>query len=117
MNAIIEPDSVNIKNYIGNIFKEEKILKKPISDKNELKKFINETISQSNFSTRYRDAHKNILSKYYDIRENDSTLINKYLNGSAPNELLYEKDYYESINNEQKGEKNNENGMKENNIY
>ena len=117
MNAIIEPDSVNIKNYIGNIFKEEKILKKPISDKNQLKKFINETISQSNFSTRYRDAHKNILSKYYDIRENDSTLINKYLNGSAPNELLYEKDYYESINNEQKGEKNNENGMKENNIY
>ena len=117
MNAIIEPDSVNIKNYIGNIFKEEKILKKPISDKNELKKFINETISQSNFSTRIRDAHNNILSKYYDIRENDSTLINKYLNGSAPNELLYEKDYYESINNEQKGEKNNENGMKENNIY
>lgn len=101
MNILIEPDSVNIKNFIGNYFKEEKKLEKPINDKNELKKFVNETITQSNFTTRDRDAHFNVISNHYKVRENDSTLINRYLKGNSPNELLLETKNVENINNQE----------------
>ena len=92
MNAKFEPDSVNIKNIWGNIFKnEEKKLDKPITDEKELKKFIKETISQSNFTTRDERAHFSINSNYYKVKENDSRLTNKYLKGSVPNILLIDK--------------------------
>ena len=42
MNAKFEPDSLNLENHFKNIFQkeEQKILEKPITDKDELKKFI-----------------------------------------------------------------------------
>ena len=89
MNVKFEPDSINIKNLLGNYFKkEEKRLDKPITDEIELKKFIKETISQSNFSTRYDKAHSSITSGYYKVKETDSRLTNRYLKGSVPNNLL-----------------------------
>ena len=92
MNVKIEPDSVNMKNFVENFFnKEEKKLDRPITNKDELKKFVEETISQSNFSTRDRDAHFNIISNYYKVRETDTNLTNRYLKGSIPNYLLLEK--------------------------
>ena len=92
MNAKFEPDSLNLENHFKNIFQkeEQKILEKPI-DKDELKKFIEETITQSNFTTRDAGAHFNIISNYYKVRETDSTLTNRYLKGSIPNMLLLEK--------------------------
>jgi NAD(P)-dependent dehydrogenase (short-subunit alcohol dehydrogenase family) len=92
MNVKFEPDSVNIKNYLKNIFqKEQKVLEKPITDKEKLKKFIDETITQSNYTTRDTEAHRTIISNYYKVRETDSTLTNRYLKGSVPNTLLLEK--------------------------
>ena len=93
MNVKFEPDSLNLKNFVENIFKteEEKKMDKPITNKDELKKFVEQTISQSNFSTRDRDAHFNIYSSYYKVRETDTNLTNRYLKGSIPNYLLLEK--------------------------
>ena len=92
MNTKFEPDSVNIKKLLGNYFKnEEKKLDKPITDEEKLKKFIRETISQSNFTTRDERAHFNINSNYYKVKENDSRLTNIYLKGSVPNTLLIDK--------------------------
>ena len=93
MNAKFEPDSVNLKNLFGDYFKNEetKKLDKPITDEKELKKFIRETISQSNFTTRDERAHFNITSNYYKVKETDSRLTNRYLKGSVPNTLLIDK--------------------------
>lgn len=93
MNAKFEPDSLNLENHFKNIFQkeEQKILEKPITDKDELKKFIEETITQSNFTTRDARGYFNIISNYCKVREIDSTLTNRYLKGSVPNMLLLEK--------------------------
>ena len=92
MNIKYEPDYYNIKNYIEKYFnKEKKILNKPITDKEELKKFIYDTIIQSNFTTRDVWAHFSITSNYYKVNEIDSTLTSRYLKGSIPNKLLIEK--------------------------
>ena len=93
MNAKFEPDSLNLENHFKNIFQkeEQKILEKPITDKDELKKFIEETITQSNFTTRDARGYFNIISNYCNVREIDSTLTNRYLKGSEPNMLLLKK--------------------------
>ena len=92
MNTFIEPDYVNIKNVFEKYFKQnEKILEKPITDKDELKKFVEETISQSNFIDRSFDAHFSILSNYYPVKDVDSLLTSKFLKGSVPNTLLEKK--------------------------
>ena len=90
MNVKYEPDFMNIKHFIKNIKKVAgKKLEKPITDKNELKQFIEETIDQSNFSTRNKDANFTIVSRYNKVNETDSFLTKTYLKGSVPNELLF----------------------------
>ena len=116
MNILIEPDSVNIKNIIGNFINKKKILEKPINDKNELKKFIEETITQSNFTTRNRNAHYSIICNRYRVEENDNSLIKKYLKGRSPNDLLLEKEKLEIYNDNQE-EKNYNYEINENTSY
>ena len=90
MNSKFEPDEVSLKGIFENYFNKKK-LDKPIKDKDELNKFISETIAQSNFSTRNRDATFVISSNYYKVKESDSILSSRFLKGSIPNPLLFEK--------------------------
>ena len=67
-------------------------MEKCIEDKNELKKFVEENISQSNYSTRLTDAHKNINPTYKVIDANEELLKVRYLKGNSPNKLLDKKE-------------------------
>ena len=69
------------------VFKMEKC----IENEDELKKFIEENISQSNFSTRLSDAHRNVNASYKIVDANEDLLKNRYLKGSSPNKLLDKK--------------------------
>ena len=90
MNARFEPDDVKMGEWIGgikkNIIGEPKIY--PILDQNELKKFIEDKINESNFSTRLSDAHLNINSNYKMVEVNDQYLKNKFLGDQQGNKLL-----------------------------
>ena len=92
MNVKYEPDFINLRTFLKSLKQKEEIkLEKPITDKNELKKFVEETIDQSNFSTRDQKAHLSVVNKYYKVNEIDSFLTNRYLNGSVTNDLLLNK--------------------------
>ena len=88
MNTRFEPDSTRLSSMIGNFFSRDKKMEHLIEDKNELKKFVEENISQSNFSTRLSDAHRNINANYKIVDANEDLLRDKYLKGSSPNKLL-----------------------------
>ena len=90
MNMAIEPDYPRLKTIFNEFFGPKKV-DLPIKDKNELKKFIDETISKTKFSTRNRDAHNSVSSNYYKIEQTDNLLSSRYLKGSLPNNLLLEK--------------------------
>lgn len=90
MNFEIEPEYPNFKTIIQNFFG-PKTVDLPIKDKNELKKFIDETISKSKFSSRDRDALFSVHSNYYKVQETDSILSSRFLKGKMPNNLLLEK--------------------------
>ena len=87
MNVKFEPDEVKIQNLLDN-YRDKKILDKPITNKEELKKFVNENILKSNFSTRERYKDQNVGLIYYSVKESNSKLTDKYLKGSLPNMLL-----------------------------
>jgi len=44
----------------------------------DLEKFINDKISESNFSTRLIDAHKKYQIRYKSVRDNDEDLFKKF---------------------------------------
>jgi hypothetical protein len=88
MNSRFEPDSAKLSSMIGGFFSRDKKMEHLIEDKNELKKFVEENISQSNFSTRLSDAHRNINANYKIVDANEDLLRDKYLKGSSPNKLL-----------------------------
>ena len=60
MNCRFEPDSLKLTSMLGNIFSSNKKMENLIEDPNELKKFVEQNILESNFSTRLSDAHRNI---------------------------------------------------------
>ena len=91
MNTRFEPDSPKLQTWIDNMFTEEKKMRKCIENKNELKKFVEENINQSNFSTRLSDAHRNINPSYQIIDSNEEMLKERYLKGFSPNKLLDKK--------------------------
>jgi NAD(P)-dependent dehydrogenase (short-subunit alcohol dehydrogenase family) len=88
MNSRFEPDGENIKSWFQNKFNFKEKMVKEISDKNELKKFVDENINKSNFATRLYDAHISINPPYKMVDANEELLKTKYLKGNTPNELL-----------------------------
>jgi 3-oxoacyl-[acyl-carrier protein] reductase len=86
MNSRFEPDGEKVSSWFGNLFKyDDKNLNIP-KDEKELKKFINQKIKESNFSTNLEDAHKN-NSSYKSVDINDQKLKEKFLQGKNPNPL------------------------------
>ena len=61
---------------------------KPITDKNELKKFVENTIKNSNFATRNIEAFYNVKNTYYRLQNNNNTLSKKFLRLESKNQLL-----------------------------
>ena len=106
MNTLFEPNYINIKNIKDKCFQKEEILENPITDKDQLKQFVEKVITQSNFTSRDVDAHFNVSTNYYPVNTSNSFLANKYLNGNLPNELLTskEKKKNEIDNNEENDE-------------
>ena len=90
MNMKFEPDYPNLKSIIESFFGPKKV-DLPIKDENKLKKFIEETISTSNFSTRDRNAHLSVASRYYKVEPKDELLSSTFLKGIEPSKLLLEK--------------------------
>ena len=90
MNAQFEPDYPKFKTTIESFFFPKKV-DLPIKDENKLKKFIEETISTSNFSTRDRNAHLSVASRYYKVEPKDELLSSTFLKGVEPSRLLLEK--------------------------
>ena len=87
MNTRFEPDAEKAKTWLEGLFGfgDGQKTKIPTGDK-ELKKFIEEQIKESNFSTNLEDAHKN-NSIYKSVDINDQKLKEKYLQGKNPNPL------------------------------
>jgi 3-oxoacyl-[acyl-carrier protein] reductase len=87
MNTRFEPDAEKAKTWLGGLFSfmDGQNTKIPTGEK-ELKKFIEEKIKESNFSTNLDDAHKN-NSIYKSVDINDQKLKEKYLQGKNPNPL------------------------------
>ena len=85
MNTRFEPDGEKVSSWFGNIFTFNNNIEIPKEEK-ELKKFINEKIKDSNFSTNLEDAHQN-NTPYKTVDINDQKLKEKYLQGKNPNPL------------------------------
>ena len=91
MNSRFEPDGQNLSDWIGDFFKSNKKMEKCIENEKDLKKFVEENISQSNFSTRLTDAHRNVNANYKIVDANEDLLKARYLKGNTPNKLLDKK--------------------------
>ena len=91
MNSRFEPDGQNLSDWVGDFFKSNKKMEKCIENEKELKRFVEENISQSNFSTRSTDAHRNVNANYKIVDANEDLLKARYLKGSTPNKLLDKK--------------------------
>ena len=66
-------------------------------DEKELKKFINNKIKESNFSTNLSDAFISNNSMYKIVDNNDQRLTDKFLKGKNPNPLYDLKKYKKQI--------------------
>ena len=91
MNSKIEPDKdiiLQSGDICYNLCEKNKIMDKPITDKNELKKFVETTIKNSNFSTRNMEAFYNVKNDYYQVENNNNLLSQKFLTDESKNELL-----------------------------
>ena len=88
MNNRFEPDSINLSKIIKDVkgvFISDKDL--PPKEPEKLKKYVEEKMKESNFSTRLNDAHKNAHASYKFIDTIDEKLKNKFLEGKTPNPL------------------------------
>ena len=91
MNSKIEPDKdiiLQSGDICYNLCEKNKIMDKPITDKYELKKFVEKTIKNSNFSTRNMEAFYNVKNDYYQVENNNNLLSQKFLTDESKNELL-----------------------------
>ena len=86
MNSRFEPDGEKVTSWFENLFKFDGQNIDIPKDEKELKKFINQKIKESNFSTNLEDAHKN-NSSYKSVDINDQKLKEKFLQGKNPNPL------------------------------
>ena len=91
MNSRFEPDGPKLSTFLGDIFSWDKKMENCIENKNELRKFVEENILQSNFSTRLSDAHANVNANYKIVDANEDMLKDRYLKGNSPNKLLEKK--------------------------
>ena len=102
MNSRFEPDGE--KKQINNLFglgdligvkikKKEEVPK----DEKELKRFINNKINESNFSTNLSDAFASSNPSYKIVDNNDQRLTDKFLKGKNPNPLYDLKKYKKQI--------------------
>ena len=81
MNSRFEPDGVSMGEWWSSLSKtitgdKEAV---PIQDSMKLKKFVEDKIRMSNFSTRDSDAHTTINANYKNIEGNDEKLAKKFL--------------------------------------
>jgi 3-oxoacyl-[acyl-carrier protein] reductase len=83
MNSRFEPDDVSFVSKVK--FSFNQLFNKDLSlndvenmNDNDLEKFINDKISESNFSTRLIDAHKKYQIRYKSVRDNDEELFKKF---------------------------------------
>ena len=89
MNSKIEPDGEALNfDKINCFFNKNEIMEKPISDKEELKKFVENTIKKSNFSTRNMEAFYNVKNIYYPVKNNNNILSKQFLKGEIQSGLL-----------------------------
>ena len=90
MNSKLEPERAIInKDKIYSILDSKKeIMDKPITDKNELKQFVENTIKKSNFSTRNLEAFYNVKNTYYRLDNNNNILSKKFLRLESKSKLL-----------------------------
>ena len=88
MNSRFEPDGVNLKTWLDDKFSTKEKMVKEIKDEKELKKFLEENINKSNFSTRLFDAHTSVNPPYKIVDTNEEMLKKTFLKGNTPNELL-----------------------------
>ena len=61
---------------------------KPITNKSELKQFVENTIKKSNFSTRNMEAFLNVKNTYYRLDNNNNILSKKFLRLESKSQLL-----------------------------
>jgi len=92
MNSRFEPDSEKIGSILGNLlnFDGPKVDEIP-KDEKLLKKFIENKIKESNFSSNLEDAHKNNC-RYELVNRNDQRLKDTFLQGHSPNPLFEKKE-------------------------
>ena len=102
MNSRFEPDGE--KRQINNLFGLGNLLNIKIEqkedvpkDEKELKKFINNKIKESNFSTNLSDAFISNNPMYKIVDNNDQRLTDKFLKGKYPNPLYDLKKYKKQI--------------------
>ena len=102
MNSRFEPDGE--KRQINNLFGLGNLLNIKIEqkedvpkDEKELKKFINNKIKESNFSTNLSDAFISNNPMYKIVDNNDQRLTDKFLKGKNPNPLYDLKKYKKQI--------------------
>ena len=84
MNSKIEPD----KEICFGLNNKNEVMDKPIKNKEELKNFVENTIKESNFSTRNLEAFFNVKNTYYPVKNNNNILSKKFLIGESKNKLL-----------------------------
>ena len=103
MNSRFEPDGerrqLNNLYGLGNLinFRIERKEQIP-KDEKGLKKFINEKIKESNFSTNLNDAFNQSNPYYKNVDNNDQRLTEKYLKGINPNRLYDQKKKKKKMN-------------------
>ena len=102
MNSRFEPDGE--KRQINNLFGLGNLLNIKIEqkedvpkDEKELKKFINNKLKESNFSTNLSDAFISNNPMYKIVDNNDQRLTDKFLKGKNPNPLYDLKKYKKQI--------------------
>ena len=103
MNSRFEPDGerrqLNNLYGLGNLinFRIERKEQIP-KDEKAIKKFINEKIKESNFSTNLNDAFNQSNPYYKNVDNNDQRLTEKYLKGINPNRLYDQKKKKKKMN-------------------
>ena len=90
MNSKLEPDGekINKDKLYSVLNNKNEIMDKPITNKSELKQFVENTIKKSNFSTRNMEAFLNVKNTYYRLDNNNNILSKKFLRLESKSQLL-----------------------------
>ena len=90
MNSKLEPDGekINKDKLYSVLNNKNEIMDKPITNKSELKQFVENTIKKSNFSTRNMEAFLNVKNTYHRLDNNNNILSKKFLRLESKSQLL-----------------------------